>query len=383
MQKKIVCKTFLCQKKLSLFTKPSSQIRTGIMYTLDDYDYPLPESLIAQTPAPDRDGSRLLHLDRGAKTLSHRSFGDIVHLLRPSDILVVNDTKVIPGRLFGQKETGGKAELLILDYGERKTGESDDKNPVYRCLIKTSKQARAGTTIHFVEGLQAEVLDFSDGVYTVRFSTTGPFDALLEKIGHMPLPPYIKREKHHPDEEDRERYQTVYARSEGAIAAPTAGLHFTREILSDLRKKKVSIATITLHVGYGTFVPVRVDDIRDHRMHEEWYNISRETAGLVNRAKDDGRRVVAVGTTSMRTLEYATDSNGFLTPGCGRCDLFIYPGYAFKMVDAMITNFHLPRSTLLMLVSAFAGRENILCAYEKAVAERYRFFSYGDAMLIE
>ncbi len=353
------------------------------MYTLDDYDYHLPEGLIAQTPVVERDRSRLLHLNRDDGKLTHRTFVDIVNLLSPSDIIVVNDTRVIPGRLYGRKETGGKAELLILDYGEKNVDERSDVNAVYHCLIKASKQARAGTKITFSQGLEAEVQDFSDGIYTVKFSARESLGALLERIGHMPLPPYIKREEAQPDETDRKRYQTVYARKEGAIAAPTAGLHFTHEVLSDLREKGVTIANITLHVGYGTFVPVRVDDIRDHRMHQEWYTICEGTARLINQAKDEGRRVVAVGTTSVRTLEYATDPSGNLVSGCGRCDLFIYPGYMFKMVDAIITNFHLPRSTLLMLVSAFAGRENILNAYEKAVKARYRFFSYGDAMVIE
>jgi S-adenosylmethionine:tRNA ribosyltransferase-isomerase len=353
------------------------------MYTLDDYDYHLPQSLIAQNPVAERDASRLLHLNRSEEKISHCHFGDLVQMLRPSDLLVINDTKVIPGRLYGRKETGGKAELLILDYGERTRREKNDNKAVYQCLIKASKQARTGTKIHFKEGLEGVVKAFSDGIYSVAFSAPESIGALLDRIGHMPLPPYIKRTETDPDVSDRKRYQTVYARSEGAIAAPTAGLHFTREIFSGLRDRGVSITTVTLHVGYGTFVPVRVGDIRDHRMHEEWFEITTETAELVNRAKDEGRRVVAVGTTSVRTLEYATGSDGYLEHGCGHCDLYIYPGYQFKQVDAMITNFHLPRSTLLMLVSAFAGRETILNTYEKAVQERYRFFSYGDAMLIE
>ncbi len=353
------------------------------MYILDDYDYHLPEALIAQTPAPVRDGSRLLHLNRDDGRVSHRHFHDIVDLLRPSDVLVVNDTRVIPGRLHGRKETGGKAELLILDYGETDDRAEDERTRVYHCLIKASKQAGAGTRIRFDEGMVAEVLNFSDGIYTVQFSAPASFDGLLHRIGRMPLPPYIKRNAREPDESDRMRYQTVYAREQGAIAAPTAGLHFTEGILSQIREKGVTVAAVTLHVGYGTFVPVRVDDIRDHRMHEEWYSISDETARIVNQAKVDGRRVVAVGTTSVRTLEYASRSHGRVAPGSGRCDLFIYPGYAFKMVDAMVTNFHLPRSTLLMLVSAFAGRETMLDVYQTAVAEKYRFFSYGDAMLID
>lgn len=353
------------------------------MHTLDDYHYHLPEELIAQTPATDRDGSRLLHLRRSDGAVSHRQFRDIVDLLRPSDVLVINDTRVVPGRLHGRKETGGRAEVLILDYGQTHARDPDDNNRVYHCLVKASKQAGAGTRIHFEEELTAEVLDFCDGVHTLGFTAPKPFDELLERIGKMPLPPYIKREPARPNEADRRRYQTVYARFKGAIAAPTAGLHFTDALLSQIREKGVSIAAVTLHVGYGTFVPVRVADIRDHRMHEEWFSISEETAHIVNQAKADGHRVVAVGTTSVRSLEYAVRSDGTLASGSGRCDLFIYPGHSFSVVDAMITNFHLPRSTLLMLVSAFAGRHTILGAYAAAVEEKYRFFSYGDAMLID
>ncbi|BBO83586.1 S-adenosylmethionine:tRNA ribosyltransferase-isomerase [Desulfosarcina ovata subsp. sediminis] len=353
------------------------------MYALHDYDYHLPERLIAQNPAAQRDGSRLLHLCRNDGTLAHRQFHDLVDLLAPSDILVVNDTRVVPGRLHGRKETGGKAELLILDYGEPAFAEGDDERRVYHCLIKASKQAAAGTRIYFAEGLVAEVQDFADGIYTVAFSAPGSFDDLLGRIGRMPLPPYIKRDAADPDDADRRRYQTVYAKAQGAIAAPTAGLHFTDTILNRIREKGVTITPVTLHVGYGTFVPVRVGDIRDHRMHEEWFSISTETARQVNQAKDEGRRVVAVGTTSVRTLEYAARENGRLLPGSGRCDLFIYPGYTFRIIDAMITNFHLPKSTLLMLVSAFAGRKTMLQAYAEAVREKYRFFSYGDAMMIE
>jgi S-adenosylmethionine:tRNA ribosyltransferase-isomerase len=352
------------------------------MYRLEDYDYHLPEDLIAQTPAPNRDESRLLHLQRSGSPINHRQFQDIVDLLQPSDLLLVNNTRVVPGRLYGRKPTGGKVETLILNYGQNNPGD-DENQRTYRCLIKASKQARAGTRLIFDADLVGEVQGFSDGVYTIRFTASQPFEAVLDRIGRMPLPPYIKRGKDDADDADRLRYQTVYAREQGAIAAPTAGLHFTDATLSKIRDKGVGIAPITLHVGYGTFVPVRVDDIRDHRMHEEWFSISTETADMVNRAKDEGRRVVAVGTTSVRTLEYVARKNGRLSPGAGRCDLFIYPGFTFKVVDAMITNFHLPKSTLLMLVSAFAGRETMLHAYAEAVREKYRFFSYGDAMLIE
>jgi S-adenosylmethionine:tRNA ribosyltransferase-isomerase len=295
---------------------------------------------------------------------------------------VVNDTRVIPGRLHGRKETGGKAELLILDYGETDGRGSPGRKRVYHCLIKASKQAGAGTRIRFDGGWSPRSWIFPTGSIRLNFRPDS-FDELLHRIGRMPLPPYIKRNHREPDEADRRRYQTVYARAQGAIAAPTAGLHFTDGILSRIRENGITVAAVTLHVGYGTFVPVRVDDIRDHRMHEEWFSISEETARMVNQARTDGRRVVAVGTTSVRTLEYAARSDGRVAPGCGRCDLFIYPGYTFKMVDAMITNFHLPRSTLLMLVSAFAGRETMLDVYRTAVAEKYRFFSYGDAMFID
>lgn len=349
------------------------------MYTLDDYDYLLPEDLIAQFPADHRDGSRLLHLIRRDGTLSHRRFPDIVDLLAPSDVLVVNDTRVVPGRLHGHKATGGKAELLILDYGRR----PDAEQRFYHCLIKASKQAASGTRIFFDEGLVAVVDAFVDGIYTVHFEGSVTLAEAIECIGRMPLPPYIKRDAAQPDPADKARYQTVYASRQGAIAAPTAGLHFTDAILARIREKGVTVVTITLHVGYGTFVPVRVEDIREHRMHEEWFSITEDTARIVNQAKSQGRRVVAVGTTSVRTLEYAARESGVVNPGSGHCDLFIYPGYTFKLVDAMLTNFHLPRSTLLMLVSAFAGRETMLQAYAQAVEEQYRFFSYGDAMLIE
>lgn len=299
------------------------------MYALNDYDYHLPETLIAQTPAGQRDASRLLHLSRHGGAIVHRQFHDLAQLLMPSDLLVVNDTRVVPGRLHGHKETGGKAELLILDYGTSGATETGNGQRVYHCLIKASKQAAAGTRIHFAEGLVAEVRDFVDGIYTVAFFAPGSFDALLGRIGRMPLPPYIKRDADQPDDTDRARYQTVYARHQGAIAAPTAGLHFTGEILDALRRKGVTTAAVTLHVGYGTFVPVRVEDIRRHRMHDEWYSISAETAAQVNQAKTEGRRVVAVGTTSVRTLEYAARKDGRVPSGSGRCDLFIYPAIAF------------------------------------------------------
>ncbi|MBW1826874.1 MAG: tRNA preQ1(34) S-adenosylmethionine ribosyltransferase-isomerase QueA, partial [Deltaproteobacteria bacterium] len=300
-------------------------------------------------------------------------------LLTPSDVLVVNNTAVIPARLVGQKETGGRAEVLILGYPDGGKDRMDTGEFICRCMIKTSKRPKDGATLFFDQGLTAEIIDFKDGIYRVKFIYTGRFETLLDRIGRIPLPPYIKRTD---SKDDRTFYQTVYASQKGAVAAPTAGLHFSESLLEKLRKKGVKIVAITLHVSYGTFLPVRVSDIRDHRIHSEWYFIGKQTADVINREKAKGNRIVAVGTTCVRTLEYASNQSGVVAHGSGNCDLFIYPGYGFNVVDAMITNFHLPKSTLLMLVSAFAGRETVLKAYEAAIRERYRFFSYGDAMLI-
>ncbi len=347
------------------------------MFSLADYAYELPSGLIAKKPAQQRERSRLLVLDRQADRISHERFDRIAELLTPSDLLVVNNTQVIPGRLLGKKATGGRVEVLILNFAQalsRKNGA-----PVCRCLVKASKPAGPGTRFFFDGAMEAEVLDFSDGEYRIRFDCDGDFQQTLYRIGKVPLPPYIRR----PEQaEDRQRYQTVYASQKGAIAAPTAGLHFSEALLERLSQRGIGRAELTLHVGYGTFVPVRVDDIREHRIHSESFYIPPETAAAVNQARSRGGRVVAVGTTSVRTLEYASDENGTLRAGSGDCDLFIYPGYRFKLVDAMITNFHLPRSTLLMLVSAFAGRERILAAYQEAISQNYRFYSYGDAMWI-
>ncbi len=352
------------------------------MYSLKDYDYTLPEDRIAQQPSDRRDRSRLLEMNRQTGALSHHVFSDLPDLLHPSDLLVINNTEVIPARLTGQKATGGKVEMLLLNYGEVCTDTAD--GVVCDCLIKASKSPRPGTKIHLDEALAAEVLDTRNGLHTVRFTCPGDFEEHLYRIGKMPLPPYIlrNRQEEAPPVDDRKTYQTVYAARKGAVAAPTAGLHFTEPLLDRLREKGVTIVHVTLHVGYGTFVPVRVTDIREHAMHAEWYAIPPETAEAVNRAKEEGRRVVAVGTTSVRTLEYASDNRGRLAPESGQCNLFIYPGYRFRAVDAMITNFHLPESTLLMLVSAFADRERILNAYRVAITENYRFYSYGDAMFI-
>jgi len=352
------------------------------MFALSDYDYDLPESAIAQRPAARRDRSRLLVLERAGGALGHHRFSEIPGLLRPGDLLVVNNTQVIPARLYGRKETGGQVEVLLLDFPGRTRERRDPKTFTCDCLVKASKQPKPGAMIRFQEDLKAEVMRTKDAVCTLKFRSPGNFEAILQRIGQMPLPPYIRRGDGDPLGADRTDYQTVYASHKGAIAAPTAGLHFTRPLLRRLQQEGIEIAAVTLHVGYGTFLPVRVSDIRDHRMHAERYAITRVTADAINRARESGRRIVAVGTTSVRTLEHAADPRGRVDSGGGACDLFIYPGYRFKMVDALLTNFHLPRSTLLMLVSAFAGRDRILDAYREAIGYGYRFYSYGDAMLI-
>jgi S-adenosylmethionine:tRNA ribosyltransferase-isomerase len=355
------------------------------MYSIDDYDYPLPQTLIAQAPLARRGQSRLLYLQRQTGRISHHRFGELADLLDPSDLLVINDTRVIPARLIGQKTSGGKVELLILDYADpsRQGPPVSGGQRVYRCLIKGSKGLKPGAWLSFGADLKAQLLELEQGVGRVRFNAAGDFESVLERIGKVPLPPYIKRDPiQDPAIDDRQAYQTVYAAQKGAIAAPTAGLHFSKRHLAQLRSRGIGIVPVTLHVGYGTFSPVRVKDIRRHLMHAETFCISAQTAAAVNQAKAEGRRVVAVGTTSVRTLESFTNSDGSVRSGWGLCDLFIYPGFRFQVIDGLITNFHLPRSTLLMLVSAFAGRERILSAYQAAVERQYRFFSYGDAMLI-
>ncbi len=351
------------------------------MYKLTDYDYHLPDDLISHSPEEKRDASRLMHVNRNTGVVSHKKFSDLPDFLNPSDVLVVNNTKVIPARLNGFKETGGKVEVLIIDY----TGgiEALSKTGYFECecLIRASKRPKDGSLITFENGLSATVIGFTDGIYLVRFSSDDDFDASLDKTGKMPLPPYISR-KDTPPCDDKVSYQTVYAAEKGAVAAPTAGLHFTDELLDKIRAKGVQIITITLHVGYGTFVPVRVEDIRDHDIHTEKFFIPADSAAILNAAKKEGRRIIAVGTTTVRTLEYAMQQHGEVRPGQGDCDLFIYPGYEYKVVDAMVTNFHIPKSTLLMLVSAFAGKETVFKAYKTAVDEKYRFYSYGDSMLI-
>ena len=337
-----------------------------------DYDYDLPEELIAQDPLEDRSSSRLMVLDRQTGDVEHRHFTDILEYLHPGDCLVINNTKVIPARLFGVKEdTQAKIEVLLLKRKE---------NDIWETLVKPGKKAKPGTKLVFGDGLlTAEVVDVvEEGNRLIKFDFDGIFEEILDQLGQMPLPPYITHQL-----KDKNRYQTVYAKYDGSAAAPTAGLHFTKELLQKVKDMGVDIAEVTLHVGLGTFRPVKVENVLDHHMHSEFYMVSQEAADKINRAKESGHRVIAVGTTSTRTLEAAADENGRLHETSGWTEIFIYPGYQFKVIDALITNFHLPQSTLVMLVSALAGREHVLHAYETAVKERYRFFSFGDAMLIQ
>ncbi len=337
-----------------------------------DFYYDLPKELIAQDPLPDRSSSRLLHLSLADGSIEHRHFTDILDYLKEGDCLVINDTKVIPARLYGHRSmTGGIVEILLL---KRKTQD------VWECLVKPGKKARTGSVIEFGEeglltGMITDVLE--DGNRLIKFSYEGIFEEILDKLGEMPLPPYITHKL-----KDKNRYQTVYAKNEGSAAAPTAGLHFTKELLEQVKEKGVNIAHVTLHVGLGTFRPVKVESVEEHHMHSEFYVVEEDQAELINRTRKNGGRIISVGTTSCRTLESASTEDGILKSGSGWTDIFIYPGYKFKMIDGLITNFHLPESTLLMLVSALAGKENIMRAYEEAVQERYRFFSFGDAMLI-
>jgi S-adenosylmethionine:tRNA ribosyltransferase-isomerase len=350
------------------------------MYLLSDYHYELPEELIAQQPIGQRDHSRLLVLDRRTGAIRHGVFADLLLHLSAGDVLVLNDTEVIPARLFGRKATGGRVEVLLIDFAG---GRSEPGRFVAPCLVKTSKPPRIGAEIEFGGQLSARVLEGSSGVYILEFCFEGRFEDRLNELGKTPLPPYIRRPAGGGEPvDDRLRYQTVYAARKGAVAAPTAGLHFTEELLSQLQSEGVRIARVTLHVGYGTFLPVRVSDIREHRMHPERYSLSQEAVDTIRGAVDRGKRVIAVGTTCVRTLEYAARQQGGPIASNGESDLFIYPGYRFRVVDGLVTNFHLPRSTLLMLVSAFAGREKVLDAYAAAIKQRYRFYSYGDAMLI-
>jgi S-adenosylmethionine:tRNA ribosyltransferase-isomerase len=339
---------------------------------LSDYDYHLPEELIAQDPLAVRSESRLMVLDKNTGDIEHKHFYDIKEYLKPGDCLVLNNTRVIPARLIGEKEdTHGKVEVLLL---KRK---SDD---TWETLVKPGKKARPGARISFGNGLLVgKVMDIvEEGDRIIKFHYDGIFEEILDQLGQMPLPPYITHKL-----QDRNRYQTVYAKHDGSAAAPTAGLHFTKELLQEIRDMGVNIAEVTLHVGLGTFRPVKEDNILDHHMHSEYYQISKEAAEMINNTKKNGGRVISVGTTSTRTLESAAAEDGTLRECSGWTEIFIYPGYKFKAIDGLITNFHLPESTLIMLVSALAGREHVLHAYEKAVEERYRFFSFGDAMFID
>jgi S-adenosylmethionine:tRNA ribosyltransferase-isomerase len=353
------------------------------MYNLNDYYYELPPELIAQQPVVQRDQSKLLCLNRQNGRLKHTLFHRLGDFFEPGDVLVINNTAVIPARLAGRKATGGKVDVLISDVAGMREPKNEDGSVVCRCLVKSSKRSLPGTWYYFDHDLKAEVLDAENGSFRLKFHSKEDLETVLNRIGQVPLPPYVKRVQGENDNfNDSAAYQTVYASQKGAIAAPTAGLHFTADMLHQLRDLGVMIVELTLHVGYGTFLPVRAADIRLHKMHSESFSISAAVAEKINTARDNGKRVTAVGTTCVRTLEYCANPNGEIVSGSGDCDLFIYPGYQFKVVDAMITNFHLPESTLLMLVSAFAGRRNMLNAYREAVRRQYRFFSYGDAMLI-
>ena len=337
-----------------------------------DFYFDLPEELIAQDPLEDRSSSRLLVLDKETGETSNHIFKEVINYLNPGDCLVLNNTKVIPARLIGHKEdTGAAIEVLLLKRKE---------NDIWETLVKPGKKCKPGTKIVFGEGLlHATVLEtVEDGNRLIQFSYEGIFEEILDKLGEMPLPPYITHKL-----QDKNRYQTVYAKYEGSAAAPTAGLHFTKELLRQIEEKGIDIAYVTLHVGLGTFRPVKVDNILEHHMHSEFYQVTKEAADKINKAKKEGHRVICVGTTSCRTVESAADENGMVKEGCDNTEIFIYPGYKFKVLDALITNFHLPESTLVMLVSALAGREHILNAYEEAIREKYRFFSFGDAMLIK
>lgn len=336
-----------------------------------DFYFDLPQELIAQDPLEDRSSSRLLVLDKNTGEVEHHGFKEVINYLKPGDCLVLNNTKVIPARLLGEREqTGAHVEVLLL---KRREGD------VWETLVKPGKKCKPGTRLSFGDGLlKAEVLEtVEEGNRLIHFEYEGIFEEVLDKLGEMPLPPYITHKL-----QDKNRYQTVYAKYEGSAAAPTAGLHFTRELLDKIEQMGVEIAYVTLHVGLGTFRPVKEDNLLNHHMHSEYYEVTSEAAEKINRTKQNGGRVICVGTTSCRTVESASDENGVIYAGCDNTEIFIYPGYKFKILDGLITNFHLPESTLVMLVSALAGRENVLAAYEEAIKEKYRFFSFGDAMFI-
>ena len=338
---------------------------------VNEFDYELPEELIAQDPIEDRSSSRLMVVDRNTGEIAHRHFRDILEELHPGDCLVLNNTRVIPARLFGVKEeTGAVIEILLL---KRREGD------VWETLVRPGKKAKPGTVLDFGGLMKGTVTDIvEDGNRLIHFAYSGIFEEILDQLGEMPLPPYITHKL-----QDKERYQTVYAKVSGSAAAPTAGLHFTKELLDEVRGKGVDVVEITLHVGLGTFRPVKVDKVEEHHMHSEFYMVDEDAAARINRTREAGGRIVAVGTTSCRTLESAADEQGVIRPGSGWTDIFIYPGYRFKIVDALITNFHLPKSTLMMLVSALEGKDLIFRAYGEAIKERYRFFSFGDACFLK
>ena len=347
-------------------------MKEGLTLKTSDFNFDLPEELIAQVPILDRSSSKLMVLDKKTGEINHKIFKNIIDYLNPGDCLVLNNTRVIPARLIGEKEgTGGKIEFLLLKRNEDDTWET---------LVKPGKRAKIGTRFSFGDGkLIAEVIGMGDdGARIVKFEYDGIFEEVLDELGNMPLPPYITERL-----EERERYQTVYSKHNGSAAAPTAGLHFTDELLEKIKAKGVELAFVTLHVGLGTFRPVKVDNVLEHDMHSEYYMVSQEAADKINKAKENGKRVITVGTTSTRTIESVADENGKMKAASGWTKIFIYPGYKFKVVDNLITNFHLPESTLIMLVSALAGKENVLNAYNCAVDNKYRFFSFGDAMFIK
>jgi S-adenosylmethionine:tRNA ribosyltransferase-isomerase len=349
--------------------------------TLSQFDFQLPGHLIAQMPSPQRDQSRLLVLKRKTGQRTHQRFDRLPEYLHSGDVLVVNDTQVIPARLIGKKKSGGKVECLILHYPK----ETARETYVTPCLIKARRKLHPGEKVDFGPGLEGSVLPPApNGKALMQFFFKGSFEAALRTHGSVPLPPYIRREGtiRQQAEEDETRYQTVYAQYPGAVAAPTAGLHFSRELLAAIQEKGITVVPLTLHVGYGTFASIKTETIKDHKIHKESFHLSDRSAELINERKKQGGRVIAVGTTSVRVLEYLAGNDGMVRPSEGDCDLFITPGYAYRLVDALVTNFHLPRTTLLLLVAAFAGRENILRAYQEAIDLNYRFYSYGDAMLI-
>ena len=345
------------------------------MYCLEDYQYKLPKELIAQEPASKRDESRMLALNRTKGSIAHKRISSLEDYMAAGDVVVLNDTRVVPARLRGRKESGGRLELLVLH-------PATDQDP-YRCLVKSSKPLKREAVLTFANGLRARVCEnLVEGQTRVKFLDDRPLLDILENAGSVPLPPYIKRNGSPKKVDDSCSYQTVYAEKPGAVAAPTAGLHFTHDLLNRLKEKGVIIVTLTLHVGFGTFQPVRVTDIRQHKLQEEFFEIPPETATAINHAKDKGKRVTAVGTTTVRALEFSA-SDGRVVAGSGWCDLLIYPGYRFRVIDRLLTNFHLPGSSLILLVSAWAGRDLLFKAYEEAVRMRYRFYSYGNAMFIE